>query len=148
MVPSSVPSVSAKHFAEAAAVIPGGVNSPVRAFSSVGGTPRYITSARGYWLTDADGNRYVDLICSWGPMILGHAHPAVVDAVQRAAVRRRAGPHIGRSRRGMGPGPAAHHDASASRCAASSGAQSGHPASKRTPILSLLLALRPPAILV
>jgi glutamate-1-semialdehyde 2,1-aminomutase len=78
--------LSAKLFADAASVIPGGVNSPVRAFNSVGGTPRFITSASGYWLTDADGNRYVDLVCSWGPMILGHAHPAVVDAVQRAAV--------------------------------------------------------------
>lgn len=76
---------SAKLFAEACAVIPGGVNSPVRAFSAVGGTPRYITSASGCWLTDADGNRYVDLVCSWGPMILGHAHPAVVDAVARTA---------------------------------------------------------------
>ncbi|MBV9512536.1 MAG: glutamate-1-semialdehyde 2,1-aminomutase [Mycobacteriaceae bacterium] len=76
---------SARLFAEACALIPGGVNSPVRAFKSVGGTPRFITSARGYWLVDADRNRYVDLVCSWGPMILGHAHPAVVDAVQRAA---------------------------------------------------------------
>ena len=78
-------SISAKLFAEACGVIPGGVNSPVRAFNSVGGTPRFMTSARGCWLTDADGNRYVDLICSWGPMILGHAHPAVVEAVQRTA---------------------------------------------------------------
>ena len=77
--------VSAQLFAEACAVIPGGVNSPVRAFKSVGGTPRFITSAQGYWLTDADRNRYIDLVCSWGPMILGHAHPAVVEAVQRAA---------------------------------------------------------------
>ena len=77
--------VSAKLFADACAAIPGGVNSPVRAFSSVGGTPRFITSATGYWLTDADDNRYVDLVCSWGPMILGHAHPAVVEAVQRVA---------------------------------------------------------------
>ena len=76
---------SAELFDAACAVIPGGVNSPVRAFKSVGGTPRFIDSAQGYWLTDADGNRYVDLVCSWGPMILGHAHPAVVDAVQRAA---------------------------------------------------------------
>ncbi|BBZ79423.1 glutamate-1-semialdehyde 2,1-aminomutase [Mycolicibacterium anyangense] len=76
---------SARLFAQACEVIPGGVNSPVRAFNSVGGTPRYITSANGYWLTDADGNRYIDLVCSWGPMILGHAHPAVVEAVQRAA---------------------------------------------------------------
>ena len=77
--------VSARLFADACAVIPGGVNSPVRAFTSVGGTPRFITSAKSYWLTDADGNRYVDLVCSWGPMILGHAHPAVVEAVQRVA---------------------------------------------------------------
>ncbi|MGE2733711.1 glutamate-1-semialdehyde 2,1-aminomutase [Mycolicibacterium vaccae] len=76
---------SAKLFADASALIPGGVNSPVRAFSSVGGTPRFITSAKGCELTDADGNRYVDLVCSWGPMILGHAHPAVVEAVQRVA---------------------------------------------------------------
>ena len=77
--------VSAKLFADACAVIPGGVNSPVRAFTSVGGTPRFITSAQGYWLTDADDNRYVDLVCSWGPMILGHAHPDVVDAVRKVA---------------------------------------------------------------
>lgn len=76
---------SAELFADASAVIPGGVNSPVRAFNSVGGTPRFITSAKGYWLTDADGNRYVDLVCSWGPMLLGHAHPAVVEAVQKVA---------------------------------------------------------------
>jgi len=74
---------SARLFAQACAVIPGGVNSPVRAFNSVGGTPRYMASGRGCWLTDADGNRYVDLVCSWGPMILGHAHPAVVEAVQK-----------------------------------------------------------------
>ena len=71
--------------ARARAVTPGGVNSPVRAFRAVGGTPRFIASAKGPWLTDVDGNRYVDLICSWGPMILGHAHPAVEEAVQRAA---------------------------------------------------------------
>jgi glutamate-1-semialdehyde 2,1-aminomutase len=77
--------ISAMLFDGACAVIPGGVNSPVRAFTAVGGTPRFITEASGCWLTDADGNRYVDLVCSWGPMILGHAHPAVVDAVQKAA---------------------------------------------------------------
>lgn len=76
---------SAELFADASAVIPGGVNSPVRAFNSVGGTPRFITSAKGYWLTDADDNRYIDLVCSWGPMLLGHAHPAVVEAVQKVA---------------------------------------------------------------
>lgn len=61
------------------------MNSPVRAFGSVGGTPRFVASASGYTLTDVDGNSYVDLVCSWGPMILGHAHPAVVDAVCSAA---------------------------------------------------------------
>jgi glutamate-1-semialdehyde 2,1-aminomutase len=76
---------SAALFARATAAIPGGVNSPVRAFTAVGGTPRFMVSAAGPWLTDADGRRYVDLICSWGPMILGHAHPAVVDAVRAAA---------------------------------------------------------------
>ncbi|MCW2593699.1 MAG: hemL [Mycobacterium sp.] len=77
--------ISARLFADAAEVIPGGVNSPVRAFSAVGGTPRFITKASGCWLTDADDNRYVDLVCSWGPMLLGHAHPAIVEAVQRVA---------------------------------------------------------------
>ncbi|HWU21471.1 MAG TPA: glutamate-1-semialdehyde 2,1-aminomutase [Nocardioides sp.] len=74
-------------FARARLVTPGGVNSPVRAFNAVGGTPRFIASASGPWLTDVDGKRYVDLICSWGPMLLGHAHPAVVEAVQAAAAR-------------------------------------------------------------
>ncbi|WP_435770059.1 glutamate-1-semialdehyde 2,1-aminomutase [Nocardioides sp. SYSU DS0651] len=74
-------------FARARAVTPGGVNSPVRAFNAVGGTPRFVRSATGPWLTDVDGNTYVDLICSWGPMLLGHAHPAVVAAVQEAVAR-------------------------------------------------------------
>ncbi|NLG45536.1 glutamate-1-semialdehyde 2,1-aminomutase [Gordonia sp. (in: high G+C Gram-positive bacteria)] len=77
--------VSAELFERATRVTPGGVNSPVRAFSAVGGTPRFITEASGWKLTDADRNSYVDLVCSWGPMILGHAHPAVVEAVQQAA---------------------------------------------------------------
>jgi glutamate-1-semialdehyde 2,1-aminomutase len=68
-------------------VTPGGVNSPVRAFRAVGGTPRFITSAAGPYLRDADGREYVDLVCSWGPMILGHAHPAVLAAVTEAATR-------------------------------------------------------------
>jgi glutamate-1-semialdehyde 2,1-aminomutase len=76
---------SGRLFERACAAIPGGVNSPVRAFTSVGGTPRFMVSAAGPWLTDADRNRYVDLISSWGPMILGHAHPAVVEAVRSAA---------------------------------------------------------------
>jgi len=73
--------------ARALAVIPGGVNSPVRAFRSVGGSPRFMVSGSGPWITDADGARYVDLIGSWGPMILGHAHPEVVAAVTSAAAR-------------------------------------------------------------
>jgi len=72
-------------FERASRSIPGGVNSPVRAFKSVGGTPRFISRARGPYLYDADGNELVDLICSWGPMLLGHAHPAVLDAVAEAA---------------------------------------------------------------
>ncbi|GAY08929.1 glutamate-1-semialdehyde 2,1-aminomutase [Pseudonocardia sp. N23] len=82
---AQVSEVSAQLFERAGAAIPGGVNSPVRAFNAVGGTPRFMVSATGPWLTDADGNRYVDLVSSWGPMILGHAHPQVVDAVQAAA---------------------------------------------------------------
>ncbi|GAA5065787.1 glutamate-1-semialdehyde 2,1-aminomutase [Nocardia callitridis] len=78
--------VSAQLFDRAASVTPGGVNSPVRAFASVGGTPRFLASAKGYTLIDVDGNDYVDLVSSWGPMILGHAHPEVVDAVRRVAL--------------------------------------------------------------
>ncbi|KUP98026.1 glutamate-1-semialdehyde 2,1-aminomutase [Thermobifida cellulosilytica] len=74
-------------FERARAVIPGGVNSPVRAFKAVGGTPPFMASGRGAYLTDVDGNTYVDLICSWGPLILGHAHPAVVEALAQAASR-------------------------------------------------------------
>ena len=82
---SSRAPVSAELFARAQRVIPGGVNSPVRAFRAVGGTPRFMVSGHGPYLVDADGNRYVDLVSSWGPMILGHAHPAVVEAVRGAA---------------------------------------------------------------
>ena len=81
------PTASAALFERARAVTPGGVNSPVRAFNAVGGTPRFIRSARGAWLTDVDGNEYVDLICSWGPMLLGHAHPEVQAAVADAVAR-------------------------------------------------------------
>jgi glutamate-1-semialdehyde 2,1-aminomutase len=78
---------SAALFARALGVIPGGVNSPVRAFRAVGGTPRFMVSGTVPYLTDADGRQYVDLVSSWGPMILGHAHPAVVEAVRDAATR-------------------------------------------------------------
>ncbi|WP_404350256.1 glutamate-1-semialdehyde 2,1-aminomutase [Phycicoccus jejuensis] len=78
---------SAALLARARAVTPGGVNSPVRAFRSVGGTPRFMVRGEGPLLTDADGQEYVDLVGSWGPMILGHAHPAVLDAVHTAASR-------------------------------------------------------------
>ena len=74
-------------FARALRVVPGGVNSPVRAFRAVGGTPRFMASGTGAYLEDADGQRYVDLVCGWGPMILGHAHPAVVAAVTHAVAR-------------------------------------------------------------
>jgi glutamate-1-semialdehyde 2,1-aminomutase len=77
---------SARLFERAQESVPGGVNSPVRAFRAVGGTPRFMVGGEGAYLTDADGRRYVDLICSWGPMILGHAHPVVQEAVL-AAVR-------------------------------------------------------------
>ncbi len=74
-------------FTRALEVVPGGVNSPVRAFRAVGGTPRFMVSGKGPYLTDADGREYVDLVCSWGPMILGHAHPAVVEALLAGAVK-------------------------------------------------------------
>jgi glutamate-1-semialdehyde 2,1-aminomutase len=74
-------------FARARAVIPGGVNSPVRAFGSVGAEPYFVAGADGAYVTDVDGNRYVDYVQSWGATILGHAHPAVVDAVAAAAAR-------------------------------------------------------------
>ena len=73
-------------FRRAQAVIPGGVNSPVRAFKAAGGTPRFITRAQGAYMWDANGQRYIDYIGSWGPMILGHGHPAVLEAVQKAAL--------------------------------------------------------------
>jgi len=78
---------SAAAFAEAKQYIPGGVNSPVRSFRGVGGTPPFIASGLGSHLTDIDGNSYIDYVGSWGPMILGHAHPAVVHALQEAATR-------------------------------------------------------------
>ena len=74
-------------FTRARAVIPGGVDSPVRAYGSVGGTPRFLVEAAGAYVTDAEGRRYVDLVASWGPALLGHAHPEVVAAVQAAAAR-------------------------------------------------------------
>ncbi|MFY7980885.1 MAG: glutamate-1-semialdehyde 2,1-aminomutase, partial [Limnohabitans sp.] len=73
-------------FDRAAQVIPGGVNSPVRAFRAVGGTPRFVQRAQGAYFWDANGQKYIDYIGSWGPMILGHGHPAVLEAVQKAAL--------------------------------------------------------------
>ena len=72
-------------FNEAQEVIPGGVNSPVRAFNSVGGTPLFIKKAQGAYIFDADGKKYVDYVGSWGPMILGHNHPAILEAVIETA---------------------------------------------------------------
>ena len=81
---ASQPTTNAAAFAAAQAVIPGGVDSPVRAFGSVGGTPRFMAGARGPYLTDVEGNEYVDLVCSWGPMVHGNAHPKIVEAVEKA----------------------------------------------------------------
>jgi len=80
-------STSRALFERASRVLPGGVNSPVRAFRAVGGSPVFIQSAAGAWLTGADGTKYVDYVGSWGPMILGHAHPDVVKAIGEAAAR-------------------------------------------------------------
>ena len=73
-------------FNRAKAIIPGGVNSPVRAFGSVGGVPRFIQKAQGAYVWDADGQRYIDYVGSWGPAIVGHAHPEVIEAVREAAL--------------------------------------------------------------
>src|SRR5579885_1808745 len=78
---------SAALFAQAREVIPGGVNSPVRAFRAVGGQPIFIDHGEGAYLFDVDGNQYIDYVGSWGPLILGHAHPRVVEAITRAAQR-------------------------------------------------------------
>ena len=71
-------------FDKAKRYIPGGVNSPVRAFGAVGGVPRFIDRAEGSHIWDVDGNEFIDYVCSWGPGILGHAHPRVIDAVKKA----------------------------------------------------------------
>jgi glutamate-1-semialdehyde 2,1-aminomutase len=76
---------SAAFFAEAKQIIPGGVNSPVRAFKSVGCDPIFISRAEGSRIYDVDGNDYIDYVGSWGPMILGHCHPKVVEAIQQTA---------------------------------------------------------------
>src|SRR5947209_15241917 len=78
---------SERLFAAAQRVLPGGVNSPVRAFRGVGGTPRFIDRAAGPYLFDADGQRYIDYVLSWGPMILGHAEPSVIAAIIAQAQR-------------------------------------------------------------
>lgn len=87
MTASQDSSNSQQLFDRAAAITPGGVNSPARSYDAVGGSPRFMVRGEGPYLIDADGNRYVDLVCSWGPLILGHAHPAVVDAVHTAVDR-------------------------------------------------------------
>lgn len=84
---AAAPTDNRAAFLRAQAAIPGGVNSPVRAYGSVGGDPRFVASARGAYVTDVAGREYVDLVCSWGPALLGHAHPEVVAAVQEAAAR-------------------------------------------------------------
>ncbi|MFQ6001151.1 MAG: aminotransferase class III-fold pyridoxal phosphate-dependent enzyme, partial [Anaerolineae bacterium] len=78
---------SVELFTEAKRYIPGGVNSPVRAFRAVGGQPLFISRGQGSHIYDADGNEYIDYVLSWGPLILGHAHPRVVDALKEAVER-------------------------------------------------------------
>src|SRR3970282_514139 len=78
---------SAQLFAEAQTLLPGGVDSPVRAFRSVGGDPLFIDRGQGAYLYDVDGNRFIDYVLSWGPLILGHAHPAVVAAIAEPAAK-------------------------------------------------------------
>src|SRR5437868_9922258 len=78
---------SSELYTRALRVLPGGVNSPVRAMRAIGRDPLFIASGEGAEIVDVDGNRYVDWVCSWGPLIAGHAHPAVVTAVQEAAAR-------------------------------------------------------------
>src|SRR3972149_11821840 len=77
--------LNARLFAEAKEVIPGGVNSPVRAFGSVGATPLFIERAQGARIYDSEGREYIDYVLSWGPAILGHAHPLVIEAIVAAA---------------------------------------------------------------
>ena len=78
---------SARLFEHAQRLMPGGVNSPVRAFRAVGGIPPFVERGQGAWIHDVDGRRYVDYVCSWGPLILGHAHPRVIAALQEALRR-------------------------------------------------------------
>jgi glutamate-1-semialdehyde 2,1-aminomutase len=85
-------------------LIPGGVNSPVRAFKAVGGTPRFVQRAQGAYFWDANGKRHIDYIGSWGPMILGHGHPAVVEAVQKAVLEGLLVRRADRARSGTGRG--------------------------------------------
>ena len=80
-----MPSRNETLFEQSQKFIPGGVNSPVRAFRAVGGTPIFFQRGKGAYLYDADGKEYIDYVGSWGPMILGHAHPEVIAAVQRVA---------------------------------------------------------------
>src|SRR5437588_11424570 len=84
---ASTPTRSEALFAEAQELLPGGVDSPVRAFRAVGGTPRFIARGKGAAVWDVDDNRYIDYLASWGPLIAGHAHPGIVAAIQDAATR-------------------------------------------------------------
>ena len=84
-------------FEKSQSLIPGGVNSPVRAFGSVGGTPVFFKRGKGSRLWDEDGREYVDYVGSWGPMILGHAHPAVIEAVQKPRLTASRSVHLPRS---------------------------------------------------
>ena len=85
---SSNTSLSREIYARACGLMPGGVSSPVRAFRSVGGTPRVIDRAKGAYVTDVDGNELLDFVGSWGPLVLGHAHPSTLTAISIAAAPR------------------------------------------------------------
>lgn len=126
-----------QQFNRARQSIPGGVNSPVRAYGSVGGTPRFLVSARGAYVTDVEGREYVDLVSSWGPAILGHAHPQVVKAVQDAASR---GLSFGASTPGETElAEIVRERVNNLRCADSGGAGEGAPRETRRPVEKLRL---------
>ena len=116
MADAAPPASNADWFARARRVIPGGVDSPVRSFASVGGTPYTVVSGEGPYVVDAEGTRYIDLVQSYGAVLLGHAHPAVTEAVAtrpRRAARRSARRPRARS---CWPRPSANGCPAASRC--------------------------------
>ena len=118
MAEPDLPASNAEWFERARRVIPGGVDSPVRSFASVGGTPYTVVSGEGPYVVDAEGTRYIDLVQSYGAVLLGHAHPVVTEAVAAAAARApRSAPR--RRARSCWPRPSASACPAASRCGSS-----------------------------